>query len=103
MGLLVPDALPADPLAALRTLAESEAEFDELRRAQVAAARDSGASWEQIGQALGTSRQAAWEHFAKRANDTLAALADASSDLSEDEAMALAVKETKAVRRQRRH
>ncbi len=102
MSLLVPDALPVDPLDALRALTRSEAELDELRHQQVAAARDGGASWEQIGEALGMSRQSAWEYFAKRASENLKAMAEANSDLSEDEAMALAVEEVKAVRRRRR-
>jgi len=102
MSLLAPDSLPADPIAALRALTASETELDNLRRTQVAAARDAGASWEEIGEALGTSRQAAWEYFAKRAGDTLAEMANAHSDLSEDEAMELAVEEVRAVRRRRR-
>lgn len=35
-------------------------------REQVKKCRDAGATWEQIGQALGTSRQAAQERFGKR-------------------------------------
>lgn len=48
------------------------------------------------------SRQAAWEYFAKRASDHLEEMARANSDLTEDQAMELAVEEVRAVRRERR-
>lgn len=102
MSLLTPDALPADPLDALRELTRSEAELDDIRHQQVAAARDTGASWDQIGDALGMSRQSAWEYFAKRASEHLTAVAVTNTDLSEEDAMSLAVEELKAVRRRRR-
>lgn len=34
------------------------------------AARDAGASWDQIGTALGTSRQSAWEFLRRKLEDT---------------------------------
>lgn len=101
MSLIDSDALPAEPLDALRELAVSEAEIDELRRHQVAQARRSGATWEVIGEALGMSRQSAWEYFAKRGSERLEASAS-SSQLSEDEAMELALDEVQSVRRQSR-
>lgn len=101
MSLISVDALPAEPLEALSELARSKEELDELRRLQVAAARASGASWEQIGEALGMTRQSAWEHFAKRARSDLAATAALNTDLSEEEAMAIAVEEVRSVRRRR--
>ena len=66
------------------------------------AARAAGASWEQVGEALGMSRQSAWEYFSAETRKRLAANAAANKDLSEDDAMALAVSEIKAVRRQHR-
>ena len=66
------------------------------------AARVEGVSWEQVGEALGMSRQSAWEYFSAETRERLAANAAANKDLSEEEAMALAVSEVKAVRRQRR-
>ncbi len=48
------------------------------------------------------SRQGAWEYFAKRAHDRLAESAAANDDLSEEDAMQLAVEEVRAVRRERR-
>lgn len=95
-------ALPGAPLDALRELARTEAELVELRQRQVAEARRSGATWDQIGDALGMSRQAAWEYFAKSASERLAESVAPNSDLSEEEAMELAVEEVLAVRRERR-
>lgn len=102
MRVIVTEELPADPLDALRALARTEAELDELRRKQVAAARAAGATWEQVGEALGISRQSAWEYYAARARSELAANAAANTNLSEDDAMDLSVEEVRAVRRRRR-
>lgn len=102
MSVLDSTALPGAPLDALRELARAEAELDGIRRHQVAEARRAGATWGQIGDALGMSRQGAWEYFAKRAQDRLAESAAANEDLSEEEAMELAVEEMRAVRRERR-
>jgi len=102
MDVIATDGLPADPLDALRVLARPEAELDERRREQVAAAREAGATWEQVGEALGISRQSAWEHYAARTRAELAANAAANTELSEDDAMDLAVEEVRAVRRRRR-
>ena len=85
----------------LAVLRHAEEELDEPRRRQVAAARASGASWEQIGESLGMTRQSAWEYFAKRARADLAATAVLNTDLSEEEAMAIAVEEVRSVRRRR--
>lgn len=58
------DRAPGDPSSALELLALGEVLVREAgcgRQLAVRAARAAGASWAQIGQALGTSRQAAWE------------------------------------------
>ncbi len=102
MSVIDSTALPGAPLDALRELARTEAELDDIRRRQVAEARRTGATWDEIGDALGMSRQGAWEYFAKRAQDRLAESAAANEDLSEDEAMQIAVEEVRAVRRERR-
>ncbi len=50
----------------LRSLAPSEATVEAVRevlQTQVDALRKRGMSWAQIGEALGISRQAAWERF----------------------------------------
>ena len=102
MGVIAADALPADPLEALRELARSEPELERLRRDKVLAARAAGATWEQVGNALGVSRQSAWEYFTARVREDLAANVNTNAELSDDEAMQMAVDEVRAVRRRRR-
>ena len=101
VSLIAADSLPGEPLDALREVSRSEVQLDELRWNQIAAARDAGASWAAIGEALGVSRQSAWEYFTRRVSIELAANVE-NSDLSDEEAMDLAVKEVRAVRRSRR-
>lgn len=101
MGLIAADSLPVEPLDALREVSRSEVELDELRWNKIAAARDAGASWAAIGEALGVSRQSAWEYFTRRLSTELAANVK-TSDLSDDEAMDLAVAEVRSMRRSRR-
>ena len=103
MGVIAADALPADPLEALRELARSEPELERLRRDKVLAARAAGATWEQVGNALGVSRQSAWEYFTARVREELTANVKANVDMSEVEAMQMAVDEVRSVRRRRRH
>jgi hypothetical protein len=95
-------SLPADPLEALRELARGETELDRLRYEQVRAAREAGASWEEIGAALGMSKQSAWEYFTRRVRSELAENAATNVDLDEEEATELAVEEVRTVRRRRR-
>jgi uncharacterized NAD(P)/FAD-binding protein YdhS len=97
--IVVPESLPANPLAALRVLTDSELELDRIRRKQVVAARAAGASWQQIGDALGVTRQSAWESFTAETRAALATNVDANSDLAEADALDLAVDEVRAVRR----
>ena len=98
MGVISVEALPADPLEALRELSRGEAELDRLRAERVRAARAAGASWEQVGEALGVTRQSAWEHFTARTRVELAENAEANTELSDDEATALAVDEVRSAR-----
>jgi hypothetical protein len=95
------DSLPRDPLSALRVLTESEHELDRIRRTQVIAARAAGASWQQIGDALGVTRQSAWESFTAETRNALDSNVNANSTLDEDDAVDLAVDEVRAVRRRR--
>lgn len=99
--IVVPDALPQEPLAALRVLTDSEHELHRIRREQVIAARSAGASWQQIGDALGVTRQSAWESFTAATRAALASNVDANSELDEDDALELAVDEVRAVRLRR--
>ena len=101
MGVVLTGRLPSDPLAALRALAGGQVELDRLRREYVAEARRRGVSWAQIGDALGLSRQSAWEYFTRGAREAIESAAQSNAGLGEDDAMALAVEETRAVRRRR--
>ena len=100
--IVVGKALPSNPLDALRALTAGEAELDRLRRSTVRAARAAGATWDEIGEALGMTRQSAWEYFSRETRAALARTAGSNDDLDEAEAEQLAVEEVRAVRRQRR-
>jgi GrpB-like predicted nucleotidyltransferase (UPF0157 family) len=56
------DALD-DEISTLEALAEAKALLDARIRDEVAAARADKVPWVQIGDALGMTRQAAWERF----------------------------------------
>ncbi len=94
-------ARPADPLEALRELSRADVELEALRRERVEAARRQGATWDQIGESLGMSRQSVWEYYT-RPTRTLLDETAAGSDLGEDEAMRVATEEVSRVRRRRR-
>jgi hypothetical protein len=95
MGVITADALPSNPLDALRELAVGEAELDRLRRATMTVARARGATWEQIGEALGVTRQSAWEYFSRETRSALARHVAKNDELTEVEAMAAAVAEVR--------
>jgi hypothetical protein len=50
-------------LAAIRETREDAKSVDDKLTALVSAARNYGISWQNIGHALGTSKQAAWERY----------------------------------------
>jgi hypothetical protein len=50
-----------DPLAILRLGAQFQAYFSTVEREALQAARGDGMTWAQLGEALGTSRQAVWQ------------------------------------------
>lgn len=56
----------ADTLDGLHALGLASQTVESAIRTAVTAAREQGASWAEIGHALGTSRQAVWERFAPR-------------------------------------
>ena len=101
MKVIDVESLPADPLEALQELSRADAELEELRRERVEAARRQGATWDQIGESLGLSRQSAWEYYTRDARHVLAERA-AGSDLDEDEARRVATAEVSRLRRRRR-
>lgn len=101
MEVIDVESLPADPLEALRELSRADVELEALRRERVEAARRQGATWDQIGESLGMSRQSAWEYYTRETRRVLDESA-AGSDLDEDVAMRVATEEVTRVRRRRR-
>jgi hypothetical protein len=103
MNLLSMNALPSDPLAAISEITQREAELERLRCDLVKKARTAGASWERIADALGTSRQAAWEYYTIRFRGEFAENAAKNARVTSAEALDLSVDESRAVRNRRRN
>jgi len=53
----------SEPLEGLREACRIATALDKLTRESVGRARDAGHSWTQIGQALGVTKQAAWQRY----------------------------------------
>jgi hypothetical protein len=51
------------PLDGIREARQVEGAIEKLLRSQVHQARQAGCSWTEIGESLGTTKQAAWERF----------------------------------------
>jgi hypothetical protein len=54
-----------DPLGVLRGITKGMRKLDNALRDAVASARSRGHAWEEIADALGVTRQSAWERFAQ--------------------------------------
>ena len=98
MKVIDVDSLPADPLEALRELSRADVELEALRRERVEVARSQGATWDQVGESLGMSRQSAWEYYTRETRRVLDEVV-AGSELDEDEAMRIATEEVGRARR----
>lgn len=61
--LTVEDGWKSDPMRVIAGIQESHRTLEKWQRKAVRAARDGGATWDDIGTACGVSRQAAWERF----------------------------------------
>lgn len=101
MSVIDIDVLPSDPLEALAELSRAGSELNALLRERVAAARRQGATWEEIGERLGMSRQAAWEYYTRDVRRILDEVVE-SGDLTEWDALRLATEEVAKIRRRRR-
>jgi len=53
-------------LSALEAIVETRAYLNNAERAAIAAAREKGASWEDVADALGVSRQAVYQRYRHR-------------------------------------
>ena len=63
---LVGGADAEDPLAAITAIAQSRRELDRLEAAAVRRARNAGAPWQLIADALGVTRQAVHKRYGRR-------------------------------------
>jgi len=91
----------ADVVVEIRRLAREEELLNTRLAMAVRRARRENVAWSEIAGALGVSRQAAWEYFARRYQVEVSHRS-ARPNLSEPDAMKLALRETKSVRRGRR-
>jgi hypothetical protein len=53
----------SEPLDGLREVCRLSTALDKLTRESVQRAREAGHSWTQIGEALGVTKQTAWERY----------------------------------------
>jgi hypothetical protein len=101
-GVSVRAALEAnDPIERLRGLKRADEELARWLVEAVAQARAASRSWAEIGEALGVSRQAAWQLYNQELTRAIAA-SRRRFGLREEEALALSRKELSAVRHRRR-
>lgn len=91
-----------EALSDLARVRDVETELESLRCDIVRRARAYGCSWEQIAEVLGVSRQSAWQYYTARFSVELDHRVSRNTDLSEEEAMRVALGEIRAVRRRRR-
>lgn len=84
------DQPQASPLAAIAFARGAESEIDAGLRAVVQRAREAGHTWAEIGQVLGSSRQAAFQRFARPADPrTGAPMADSVQPEAADRGLVL--------------
>lgn len=90
-----------DPLERLRALKVADKTVEAWLADAVGEARRTGSSWSSIGDALGVSRQAAWQLYN---SDLLQKIQETrtSAGMTEQEAVDLAADELRAVRSRRR-
>lgn len=78
-----------EPLGQLRGLRAADRQLDVWQRETIARARQHGASWSEIGDALGVSKQAAWKLYNDDVREMLFEVRE-RSELSDEEAQQLA-------------
>lgn len=79
----------SDPLGQLRGLRAADRQLDVWQREAIARARQQGASWAEIGDALGVSKQAAWALYNEDVREMLGAVRQRSG-LTDEQARQLA-------------
>lgn len=78
-----------DPLGQLRGLRAATRQLDAWQRDAIARAREDGASWSDIGDALGVTKQAAWASYNEDVREVLT-VTRSRSGLSDEKAQQLA-------------
>lgn len=89
----------SDPLGQLRGLRAADRQLDVWQRQAIARARQQGASWAEIGEALGVSKQAAWALYNEDVREMLGGVRQRSG-LTDEQAQQLADEERDARRSQ---
>jgi hypothetical protein len=89
-------------LDALRELRRGDARFDGHLRAMIQAARTNGAMWQEIADAMDVPLHSAREIFTRDARAALSRSVAMNNDLTEIEAMDIAIEEVAASRRARK-
>lgn len=84
-----------DPLGQLRGLRAADKQLEVWQREAIARARQQGASWSEIGGALGVTKQAAWKLYNEDVRELLSEVRQRSG-LSDEEAQRLADEERSA-------
>ena len=87
----------SDPLGQLRGLRAADRQLDVWQREAIARARQQGASWAEIGEALGASKQAAWALHNEDVREMLSAVRH-HSGLTDQQAQQVADEERDALR-----
>ena len=78
-----------DPLGQLRGLRAATRQLDAWQREAIGRAREGGASWSDIGDALGVTKQAAWSSYNQDVREALSN-ARGRSGLDDEDAQQLA-------------
>ncbi len=86
----------SDPLDQLRGLRAADRQLDVWQRQTIAQAREQGASWAEIGEALGVTKQAAWALYSRDVREALDAVRQRSG-LTDEQAQRLADEERDAL------
>ncbi|TVR18876.1 MAG: hypothetical protein EA387_14020 [Nitriliruptor sp.] len=87
----------SDPLDQLRGLSAADRQLDVWQRQTITRARERGASWAEIGEALGVTKQAAWALYNKDVREALEAVRQRSG-LTDEQARQIADDERDARR-----
>jgi hypothetical protein len=87
----------SEPLDQLRGLRAADRQLDVWQRQTIARAREQGASWAEIGAALGVTKQAAWALYNQDVRATLDVVRQRSG-LTDEQAQRLADEQRDALR-----